>query len=178
MYYSCFIHIFSIVYLLRMVLLAVTWSQLFVWKTELWDTFFVCLLWPTNTLFIKTGFLKLNEVLDLKICKLMQNTIWGFEVDHNCFTPVSTICSHNTKVSKKSNFVLQNPRTLLGCNSFRYLAPKLWSSDLENIEKWWIEIAVRIFVESLWELNSWCFELYAFVFCCILLSTDCVWFIV
>ena len=32
-------------------------------------------LTPTNPLFIKTGFLKLNEVLDLKICKLMQNTI-------------------------------------------------------------------------------------------------------
>ena len=35
-------------------------------------------LTPTNSLFTKTGFLKLKEVLDLQICKLMQNTIRGF----------------------------------------------------------------------------------------------------
>ena len=91
-------------------------------------------LTPTNPLFIKTGFLKLNEVLDLQICKLMQNTISGFEVDHKCFTPVSSIHSHNTRFSKKSNFVLERPRTLLGLSSFRYLGPKLWSSVPENIK--------------------------------------------
>ena len=48
-------------------------------------------LTPTNSLFIKIGFLKLNEVLDLKICKLIQNTIGGFEIDHNYFTPVYTL---------------------------------------------------------------------------------------
>ena len=91
-------------------------------------------LTPTNPLFIKTGFLKLNEVLKLQICKLMQNTIRGFEVDHNCFTPVSSLHSHNTRFSKKSNFILERPRTLLGLSSFRYLGPKLWSSVPENIK--------------------------------------------
>ena len=85
----------------------------------------ICLLCAaltlTDQLFIKTGFLKLNEVLDLQICKLMQSTIRGCEVDHNCFTPVSSIHSHYTEFSKKSIFVLKRCRALLGLNSFRYL---------------------------------------------------------
>ena len=31
----------------------------------------------------KTGVLKLNYVYKLQICKLMRNTITGFDVDHN-----------------------------------------------------------------------------------------------
>ena len=38
-------------------------------------------LTPTNSLFIKTGFLKLNEMFSLQIYQLMQNTVRGFEVD-------------------------------------------------------------------------------------------------
>ena len=44
-------------------------------------------LTPTNSLFFKTGVLKLNEVFNLQVCKLMLNTLRGFEVDHSCFTP-------------------------------------------------------------------------------------------
>ena len=38
-------------------------------------------LTPRNSLFIKTGFLKLNEMFSLQIYQLMQNTVRGFEVD-------------------------------------------------------------------------------------------------
>ena len=73
-------------------------------------------------------FFKLNEVFDFQFCKLMQNTIRRFVVDHNFFTPVSLVHSHYTWCSKKSNFVLERPRTLLGLNFFNFLGSKLWSS--------------------------------------------------
>ena len=42
-------------------------------------------LTTTNLPFKKTGVLKLNDVYKLQICKLMRNTITGFDVDHNRF---------------------------------------------------------------------------------------------
>ena len=53
--------------------------------------FVVSDLTQTNPLFIKTGFMKLNEILVLQICKLVQNTIRIFEVNHNWFTPVQSV---------------------------------------------------------------------------------------
>ena len=92
-------------------------------------------LTSTNSLFVKTGILKLNEIFNLQVCKLMLNTLRGFEVDHSCFTPISIVHSHNTRHSKNNNFVVERPRTRLGLNSFRYLGPKLWSSVPENLKK-------------------------------------------
>ena len=80
---------------------------------------YVPALTPTNLLFIKVGFQKLKELLDLQICNLMQKNIRGFESDHNYFTLQSI--HYYTRLSKKSNFVLKTPITLLGLNSFRYL---------------------------------------------------------
>ena len=74
-------------------------------------------LTPTNSLFLKTGILKFNEVFNLQVCKLMLNTLREFEVDHSCFTPVSMVYTHNTK---NNNFVIEKPRTGLGLNSFKY----------------------------------------------------------
>ena len=95
-------------------------------------------LTPTNSLFLKTGILKFNEVFNLQVCKLMLNTLRGFEVDHSCFTPVSMVHTHYTRHSKNNNFVIERPRTQLGLNSFKYLGPKLWSSVPEifkNLKK-------------------------------------------
>ena len=39
----------------------------------------------TNPLFVKTGLLKLNDVFKLQVCKLMQNSMTGFVVDHISF---------------------------------------------------------------------------------------------
>ena len=64
-------------------------------------------LTSTNPLFIKTGFLKFNCVFNLQICKLMQNTIREFKVDHNCFTSVGSVHSHYTRFLKKFNFVVE-----------------------------------------------------------------------
>ena len=97
--------------------------------------FVACLHWlPTNSLSVKTGILKFNEVFNLQVCKLMLNTLRGFEVDHSCFTPVSMVHAHNTRHSKNNNFVVERPRTGLDLNSFRYLDPKLWSIVHENFK--------------------------------------------
>ena len=71
----------------------------------------------TNSLFVKTGILKLNEIYNLRVCKMMLNTLRGFEVDHSCFNPVSMVHSQNTRYLKNNNFID------LGLNSFRYLGP-------------------------------------------------------
>ena len=49
---------------------------------------------------ITTNPLKLNDVYKLQICKLMPNTITGFDVDHNRFTLATSAHSHNTRFSK------------------------------------------------------------------------------
>ena len=68
----------------------------------------------TNSLFKKTGVLKLNDVNKLQICKFMCNTITGFDLEHNRFTLASSVHSHNTRFSKKMNFIAKRPRTRLG----------------------------------------------------------------
>ena len=63
-------------------------------------------LTPTNQLFVKTGLLKLNDVFKLQVCKLMQNSMTGFYVEHKSFTLASSLHSHNIKFSKKFNFII------------------------------------------------------------------------
>ena len=91
-------------------------------------------LTTTNPLFKKTGVLILKDVYKLQICKLMRNTITGFDVEHNRFTLASSVHSHNTRFSKKMNFITERPRTRLGINCFRYLGPKFWSSVPETFK--------------------------------------------
>ena len=79
--------------------------------------------------------LKLNDVYKLQICKLMCNTITGFDVDHNRFTFASSAHSHNTRFSKKKNFITERPTTRLCLNCFKYLGPKFWSSVPETFKK-------------------------------------------
>ena len=52
--------------------------------------------------------LKLNDVYKLQICKLMRNTMTGFDVDHNTFTLASSAHSHNTRFSKKKILLLKD----------------------------------------------------------------------
>ena len=95
---------------------------------------------PTNLLFLKTGIPKFNEVFNLQVCKLLQNTLRGFEVDHSCFTQVNMVHTHNSRHSKNNDFVVERPRTGLGLNSFKSLSLKLWSSvpeifkNLKNVQ--------------------------------------------
>ena len=60
-------------------------------KRVIWYDFRVPSLTTTNPLFKKTDVLKLNYVYKLQICKLMLNTITGFDVEHNRFTLVSCV---------------------------------------------------------------------------------------
>ena len=77
----------------------------------------------TNSLFVKTGILKFNEVFNLQVCQLILNTLKGLEVGHSYFTIVSMSHSHNTRQSKNNNFLVERPRAGLGLISFRYLSP-------------------------------------------------------
>ena len=75
---------------------------------------FVCTLITTNPLFKKTGVLTLNYVYKLQICKLLSNTITGFNVEHNRFTFSSPGHSHNTRFLKKMNFMTKHLERLAG----------------------------------------------------------------
>ena len=66
-------------------------------------------LTTTNPLFKKTGVLKLKDEYKLQIPKLMHNTIRGFDVEHNRFTLASSVHLHNTRFSKKINFITKRP---------------------------------------------------------------------
>ena len=88
----------------------------------------------TNPLLLKTGLLKLNEMLDLQVCKLMQNNLSGLDVDYSSFTPVYSVQLHDTRFSRKLNYISERPRARLGQTSFRYLEPKFWSSVPDNLK--------------------------------------------
>ena len=62
---------------------------------------------PTNPLFLKTGLLKLNEMFDSQVCKLMQCTMTLFNVDHSSCTPVYLVHLHGKKISKGFNFEVE-----------------------------------------------------------------------
>ena len=64
----------------------------------------------------------------------MPNTITGFDVEHNRFMFARSVFSHTTRFSKKTNFITERPRRILGLNCFRYLGPKFWSSVPENLK--------------------------------------------
>ena len=57
----------------------------------------------TKPLFKKTGILKLNDVYKLQICKLMRNTITGFDVNHNRFSLLALL-THITQDFQKKEF--------------------------------------------------------------------------
>ena len=77
-------------------------------------------LTTTNPLFRKTSLLKLNDRYKLQICKLMCNTLTGFDVEHNIFTLASSDLSHIQEF-QKANFLTERPRTRLGLNCYKYL---------------------------------------------------------
>ena len=94
-------------------------------------------LTPTNPLFVKTCLLKLNDVVKLQVCKLMQNSMTGLDTGHKSFTLAGSLHSHNTRLFKVLNFKTEKTRSRLDLNSFRYLGPnpKFWSSVIKNLKK-------------------------------------------
>ena len=77
---------------------------------------------PDKFLIWKTALMKLNEVFDLKVCKWMQSTLSVFDVDHISFIPVYSFHLHDTKCSRKLNFVGVRPRIRLDIfKIFRFL---------------------------------------------------------
>ena len=65
----------------------------------------------------------------------------------------SSAHSHNTRFSKKKNFITERPRTRLGLNCFKYLGPKFWSSvpeTFKNLKKDCFKVKYKNFL-----LNSY-----------------------
>ena len=90
--------------------------------------------------------------------------------------------THTIQYLKMSNFVLVRLRTLLVINSFRYLGLKLWSNvpeNIKNLKKYKFKYQYKTFFLSFY--GDWIYgalNCMLLIFCCILLSTDCVWFVV
>ena len=68
-------------------------------KTVVRCVFCVPVLTPTSSLFIKVGLLKLNELFELQILKLMQPYLTGFDVNHISFTTSCLVHLHGTVFS-------------------------------------------------------------------------------
>ena len=60
---------------------------------------------------MKTGVLKLNNVFKLQVCKLMWNSVNGFDNEHKIFTLASSLYSNNTRFSKKLNIITERTST-------------------------------------------------------------------
>ena len=71
----------------------------------------------TKPFFVKTSLLKIIDVFKLQACKLIQNSMTEFDVEHKSFTLAISLHSQNTRFSKKLNFMFERPRTRLSLNS-------------------------------------------------------------
>ena len=93
----------------------------------------------TNPLFIKTEILKLKEIFELQICKLMhkyRNN--SLNIGTNKTIKLSDKHNYNTRLASTSNYFMPQPRTNLGLTSFSYLGPKLWQGvplELKNLNQ-------------------------------------------
>ena len=64
----------------------------------------------------------------------MLRTLTGFNVDQSSFTLVYAVYSHDTRFSRKLNFLGERARTELGQKTFRYLGPKFWSITPDSLK--------------------------------------------
>ena len=64
----------------------------------------------------------------------MHNTLKVFYVEHNRFTLACSVHSHNTRFSKKINYITERPKTRLGLNCLKYLGLKFWFSVPETFK--------------------------------------------
>lgn len=81
---------------------------------------------PSSPLFHKLTILKLPEIYDLQVSKLMKN-----QFNKNTFqnlNSLSTVHSHNTRSSSKNNYFLPSVKSNLGKTSFTYYGPLVWNS--------------------------------------------------
>ena len=82
----------------------------------------------THSLFKDLKLLKLNEIYELQVGKLMYKVNSNLTVGENRLTDLNNMHNYNTRLSAKSNFYVRRPRTNLGKISFSYTGPKVWQS--------------------------------------------------
>ena len=89
----------------------------------------------THPLFKHLGILKLNDIYNHQVGKMMHKANRETQVGEHHMIQVNHIHSHNTRLSSKSNYYLNHNRTTLGHNSFSFKGPKLWQSVPENLKE-------------------------------------------
>ena len=87
---------------------------------------------PSSPLFHKLNILKLPEIYDLQICKLMQNQI-NNNTGQNIH-PIPTVHTHQTRSSSQHNYYIPLAKSNLGKTSFSFYGPTVWNSLPINIK--------------------------------------------
>ena len=88
----------------------------------------------TNELFKNLKVLKVPEIFELQIGKLIHKSKYHLSVGDNKLLELNLFHNYNTRLSTKSNFYLNLPRTNLGKNSFSFIGPKVWQSVPEELK--------------------------------------------
>ena len=103
----------------------------------------------TNDLFKNLKVLKIPEVFELQVGKLIQRLKSHTTVGDNNLIELSLIHNYNTRLSAKSNFYLSLPRTNLGKNSFSFNGPRVWQSVPEELKSLTLQSFKHKFKEHL-----------------------------
>ena len=89
---------------------------------------------PSSPLFYQLRILKLKEVYDLQIGKLMFKQVRNNNVICQNISSLSTVHSYNTR-SSKSNYFIPTVHSNLGKTSFTYYGPIIWNSIPNQIKQ-------------------------------------------
>ena len=88
----------------------------------------------THSLFKTIELLKLDEIYELQIGKLMHKVKCNLTVCENRLIDITNIHNHNTRLAAKSNYYFNRPRTNLGKISFSHNGPRVWRSIPETFK--------------------------------------------
>ena len=89
----------------------------------------------SHSLFKHLGILKLNDIYNLQVGKMMHKTNHITQVGEHHMIQLKHIHSYNTRLSSTSNYYLNHIRTTLAHNSFSFKGPKLWQSIPVNLKQ-------------------------------------------
>ena len=83
---------------------------------------------PSSPLFHALKILKLDDIYQLQICRLMHKHHRENIVVSHGLTNLSDLHSHNTRSHQNNNYYLPAVRTNLGKTSFSFNGPKIWNA--------------------------------------------------
>ena len=90
---------------------------------------------PSSPLFHKLGLLKLPEIYNFQIGKLMFNQIKKDSVFSQNLSSLQSVHSYRTRSSNNLNYFIPSVRSNLGKTSFSYYGPIVWNSLPNKIKR-------------------------------------------